>query len=91
MCLKSIKDFFGKHKLLIAITTLVGTIVGAGMLGIPYVVAKAGFLYGSLIIILIGLAFLFLNLFTGEVVLRTKNNISLQVMLGNILVRMGNA
>jgi amino acid permease len=57
---------------LIAIATLVGTIVGAGILGIPYVLAKAGFLYGSLIILIIGVAFLFLNLFAGEVVLRTK-------------------
>ena len=61
-----------KHKLLTASFTLVGTIVGAGILGIPYVVAKAGVLYGLILILLIGFAFLFLNLFAGEVVLRTK-------------------
>ena len=69
---KGSTGFLGKHKLLMASFTLVGTIVGAGILGIPYVVAKAGLLYGFLLIILIGLAFLFLNLFAGEVVLRTK-------------------
>ncbi len=58
--------------LLVAITTLIGTIIGAGILGIPYVVAKAGVLYGLLLIILFGCAFLFLNLALGEVVLRTK-------------------
>ena len=66
------KGFFARHKLWMAITTLIGTIVGAGILGIPYVVAKAGFVVGLIFIILLGLAFLYLNLFTGEIVLRTK-------------------
>lgn len=69
---KEYKGFFGRNKLTIAVTTLVGTIVGAGILGIPYVVAKAGFLYGFFLMVLLGVAFLFLNLFAGEVVLRTK-------------------
>ncbi|MFH1275886.1 MAG: aromatic amino acid transport family protein [Candidatus Woesearchaeota archaeon] len=71
---KKEKGFFAKRKLLIAITTLVGTIIGAGILGIPYVVAKAGFWYGSFLILLIGIAFVFLNLFVGEVVLRTNGH-----------------
>lgn len=66
------QGFFANHKLLIAIATLIGTIVGAGILGIPYVISKAGFLYGLLLIAVIGAAFLFLNLFAGEVILRTK-------------------
>ena len=44
------------------------------MLGIPYVLAKAGFVYGSIMILAIGIAFIFLNLFVGEVVLRTKGH-----------------
>lgn len=68
---KSKQRFFASRKI-IAGTTLIGTTVGAGILGIPYVVAKAGFFYGLILIIVIGLAFLFLNLFAGEVVLRTK-------------------
>ncbi len=51
---------------------LVGTIVGAGILGIPYVIAKAGFLYGLGLIVALGVVILFVNLFMGEVVLRTK-------------------
>jgi amino acid permease len=66
------KGFFARHRLAIAVTTLIGTIVGAGVLGIPYVVAKSGFLYGAILIIALGLAFLILNLFVGEIVLRTK-------------------
>ncbi|MBU2639936.1 MAG: GerAB/ArcD/ProY family transporter [Nanoarchaeota archaeon] len=55
-----------------ATATLVGTIIGAGVLGIPYVVAKAGFLTGMLVIILLGIVILLINLSIGEVVLRTK-------------------
>src|SRR3989338_1013251 len=66
------EGFFGKHRQLIATMMLVGTIVGAGILALPYVLAKAGFLYGLVLIVLLGGALLMLNLFMGEVVLRTK-------------------
>jgi tyrosine-specific transport protein len=62
-----------KH-LVDAIATLMGFIIGAGILGIPYVVAKAGFLTGLIDIVLIGIAVLFLNLYTGEIALRTKGS-----------------
>lgn len=65
-------SFFAHHRGWIAIATLIGTIIGAGVLGIPYAVAKVGFLYGFLLILGLGLAFLMLNLFMGEIVLRTK-------------------
>ena len=68
-----VKDsFFHRNKMWIAATTLVGTIIGAGILAIPYVLAKAGFFYGAFLIVFIGLAFLILNLYVGEIVLRTK-------------------
>ncbi len=57
-----------------AIATLVGTTIGAGILGIPFVVAKAGILLGLIDIILIGAAIMMVNLYLGEVVLRTKGN-----------------
>lgn len=57
-----------------AIATLTGTIIGAGVLGIPYVVAQAGFLTGLLVIVLLGIVILLINLAVGEVVLRTKGN-----------------
>jgi len=57
-----------------AIAMLCGTVIGAGVLGIPYVIAKAGFLVGMLSIVLLGLAVLALNLFIGEIVLRTPGN-----------------
>ncbi len=65
-------SFFGRNRFAISVTTLMGTIIGAGVLGIPYVIAKAGYLYGFFLIGLLGVAYLYLNLFFGEVVLRTK-------------------
>jgi len=66
------KGFLSQHKTTIAVATLVGTIVGAGILAIPYVVAQSGFLLGFIITVVLGLSLLLLNLMIGEVVLRTK-------------------
>ena len=51
---------------------LIGTTVGAGVLGIPYVTAKAGFFVGLIYIILIGFFIMLINLYLGEIILRTK-------------------
>ena len=66
--MKKRKSFFE------AIAILVGTIMGAGVLGIPYAVAKAGFVTGLVLMILLGLGVLIINLAVGEFVLRTKGN-----------------
>lgn len=55
-----------------AVATLVGTVIGAGILGIPYVIAKAGFWTGIVNIIFLGIVTMFLYLYLGEVSLRTK-------------------
>lgn len=55
-----------------AAATLMGMIIGAGILGIPYVVAKCGYLLGAINIIVLGIAIMFINLYTGEISLRTK-------------------
>jgi len=55
-----------------AVATLTGTIIGAGFLGIPGVVAKSGFLVGAIHIIAIGFIMMFINLCFGEISLRTK-------------------
>src|SRR3989338_11574065 len=57
-----------------AVCIIIGTVIGAGVLGIPYVIAKAGFLIGLIQLVIIGLLVLFMNLFLGEVVLRTNGN-----------------
>jgi len=58
----------------VAVSVLVGTCIGAGILGIPYVAAQAGFLLTLGYILIIGLVILFVNLYLGEVALRTKED-----------------
>jgi len=52
--------------------TLTGTIVGAGILGLPYIFAKSGWLTGLFWLIMLGAVMLFVNLSLGEITLRTK-------------------
>ncbi len=63
-----------KKHLLGAVSTMVGYIIGAGILGIPYVFAKAGFLTGFLTLIILGITAMLINLYTGEIALRTKGS-----------------
>ncbi len=72
-----------------AIAIMIGLIVGAGILGIPYVIAKAGFLVGLVIIVAIGLVFLVLNLYMGEIVLRTKGKHQLTGYMEKYLGKFG--
>lgn len=56
----------------VATSVLVGTCIGAGVLGIPYIAAQAGFLVALAYIVLIAILLLIVNLYFGEVSLRTK-------------------
>jgi len=51
---------------------LVGTIVGAGILGIPYAISRFGFWPGLFLMIFLGMAIMVVNLMMGEIVLRTR-------------------
>lgn len=55
-----------------AIFTLVGTIIGAGILGIPSVIARAGYFTGVFIILAMAVFFGYTYLNLGEAILRTK-------------------
>lgn len=55
-----------------ALAILIGTIIGAGILGMPYVIMKSGFPIGVVHIVVIGALMTLLMLYLGEVVLRTK-------------------
>src|SRR3989344_359952 len=59
-------------KFLFAVSTLIGTIVGLGMFGLPYTVAKAGFFVGVLYLCVLGLVFMTLHLILGEIVDRSQ-------------------
>ncbi len=54
--------------------TLSGTIIGAGILGLPYVFSESGFLVGFFWLIFLGGIMTFVNLCIGEVTLRTKGH-----------------
>ena len=56
----------------LALASLIGTIIGAGVFGIPYVMAKSGIIFCLFYFLILGAAALFLHLFFGEIVLRTK-------------------
>lgn len=59
-------------KFFLALAILIGTIVGAGIFGIPYVISKSGILVGLFYFLILGGAVLLLHLFFGEIVLRTE-------------------
>lgn len=67
------------------VAMLIGTSIGAGVFGIPYVVAKAGFWTGLLCILLIGVIFLLVNLSLAEVLLRTRGKHQLCGLAGKYL------
>ena len=54
-----------------ATATMVGSIIGAGILGIPYVVSQAGFLVGFINLVVLGVIVFVLYLYLGEIILRT--------------------
>jgi amino acid permease len=57
-----------------AVTTLVGTIIGAGVLAIPYAIMKAGFLTGLLNLVVLSISSFLVYSYVGEIVLRTKGS-----------------
>lgn len=55
-----------------ALATLVGTIVGGGIFGLPYVFSRAGFFTGLIFLIVFAFVVMLVHLIFGEVILRTK-------------------
>ena len=55
-----------------ATSIIIGTIVGVGIFGLPYAIAKVGFLVGIPLLVLLSGAMLCLHYLYGEIVLRTK-------------------
>jgi tyrosine-specific transport protein len=57
-----------------AVSILTGTAIGAGILGLPYVISRVGLFFGIIEILVLGLVILLMNLYLGEVSLRTKGD-----------------
>jgi len=60
------------NSFVLALSTLIGTIVGAGIFGLPYVISKSGVLPAIFYFLFIGGAVMVLHLLFGEVCLRTN-------------------
>ncbi len=69
-----IKKMKTNKKFVTAVCVIVGTAIGAGVLGIPYVAVQAGFFVALAYILLLGGIILLCNLYLGEISLRTKGN-----------------
>ena len=55
-------------------SVIIGTVIGAGILGLPFAFIQSSFLTGMLVLALVGACIAILSLFFGEVTLRTKGN-----------------
>ena len=64
---------------------ITGMTIGAGILGLPYVIAQVGILTGVIYIICLGLVMLCLNLIIGEIAVRTKKSFQLPGFAGKYL------
>lgn len=54
-------------------TVLIGTIIGAGIFGVPYVVSQVGIVWGAALLGVVGIIAVLVHLMLGEVVLRTPS------------------
>ncbi|MDD2731181.1 MAG: aromatic amino acid transport family protein [Candidatus Portnoybacteria bacterium] len=61
-------------KLLKAVSIFVGTVIGAGIFGVPYVINKSGVVPGFFYFLILGGVVLLIHLFFGEAFLRTKES-----------------
>ncbi len=68
MAISNNKDFF------LGVSVMIGTIVGAGIFGIPYVISKSGVIPGLFYFLVLGILVTFVHLFAGEFILRTEGD-----------------
>ncbi len=72
-----------------ATALLSGTIIGAGILAIPYAVYEAGYWLGILYIIILGIVMMFLHLMLGEISLRTRGFLDVPELIHKYLGKKG--
>ncbi|GAI14239.1 unnamed protein product, partial [marine sediment metagenome] len=66
-----------QNRLIRATAVLIGTVIGAGIFGLPYAFAKVGYIPGLFYLLVFAVVFLITNLCYGEVVLRTKDELEM--------------
>lgn len=72
-----------------AVSSVVGTAIGAGVFSLPYVASKSGFLIFLILILILGFIMLVLHLMYAEITLRTKNKSRLAGYCGKYLGKNG--
>ena len=72
-----------------AVSIIIGTSVGAGIFGLPYVASKSGFFLFVVLILILGFIMLILHLMYAEITLRTKNKGRLAGYCGKYLGKNG--
>lgn len=70
-----------------AVFMITGMTIGAGVLGVPYVVAQVGLKMGIVYIVVLGLVMLSLNLMIGEIAVRTNQSLQIPGLVGRYLGR----
>lgn len=65
-----------------AVFVITGMTIGAGVLGLPYVIARSGLVTGLIMIAVWGLVMLLLNLMLGDIAVRTKSNFQIAGLAG---------
>lgn len=78
-----------KNKLFTGVSILMGTCIGAGILGMPYLVSKAGFFPSMILIFFLTILMTLINLYIGEITLRTKEKHQLSGYAEKYLGRKG--
>ncbi len=66
---------------LAATGTIVGTIVGAGILALPYAISKPGFIIGLLLLLVVGAASILITMYTGELSFKSKRLHQLPILI----------
>lgn len=70
-----------------AVFVITGMTIGAGVLGLPYVIARSGLVIGLIMIAVWGLVMLLLNLMLGDIAVRTKTNFQIAGLAGKYVGR----
>lgn len=78
-----------KYQFIEATSVLIATIVGAGVLALPYTIYYAGYWLGMLYLLVLGIIMMVLHLMLGEVVLRTKKNLQIPELIELYLGKKG--
>lgn len=72
-----------------AVFLITGSTIGAGLLGLPYVISRVGLKIGLVYLVALSIVVLMLNLMLGEAIARTKENLQIPGLGNKYLGRFG--